>query len=69
MFRIPRVLTSIETMREICEELKYGSKSARELAEKLDKSENTVKQYLNSMKRFKLVRFNSKRRILLRNWR
>ncbi|GEM_PF-4634306 len=66
MFRIPRVLTSVETMREICEKLKYGSKSARELAEKLDKSENTVKQYLNSMKRFKLVRRRENQYELLR---
>ena len=55
MFRIPRVLTSVETMREICEELKLGVKSVEELAEKLGRSETTIKQYLNSMKRFKLI--------------
>ena len=60
MFRVPRVPTNIEVMREICEELKLGVRSAGELAEKLGRSEATIKQYLTCMRRFKLIGRNGR---------
>jgi len=65
MFRIPRVPTSIEVMRDICEKLKLNSKGVKELAKELSKSTVTMKNYLISMKRFKLINRSGRRYELL----
>jgi len=54
MMGIPRIPTSIETMRKICELVKEYN-SIEELAKVLNRSKITIKHYLVSMQRLSLI--------------